>query len=120
MLYEVITIFFDDVLFDTGSQVNGITLKTLLYAAAIDHTWSNAILTGSWDHDWHVRGIDATHRRDILGVITLPVFEINGNMRPLQFAVYEQEKTRIVIGLQGLKDLKMHLYHEERKEFDIT
>jgi len=110
---------FNFILLDTGAQVNTIPLKVMLYAAQTDYIWSNAMITGVWDHDWAIGGFSGFIPQPVLGTIVLPVFDNEGKQKLITFAVYADDMGRIVFGRTALKELGFTLTQLRGKKYNL-
>jgi len=108
-----------DILLDTGAQVNTIPLRVMLYAAQTDYIWSNAMITGVWDHDWAIGGFSGFITQPVLGTIVLPVFDNEGKQKLITLGVYPDDLGRIVLGRTAMKELGFTLTQLRGKKYNL-
>ena len=110
----------EDVLPDTGSQFNAMSLKALWALIGRFPSWEKAFETAtSWCFDEKVIQAAGGQEIPILGVIRLHVQVAGKKAMPIHWAIYEDIEPIIVLGTKGMKALDIELKSQNLGNINI-
>jgi len=100
----------EDILLDTGSQFNAISLKALWALMGRFPAWEKAFETAiSWCNNEKVIQAAGGQEIPILAVIRLHVQVAGKKAMPINWAVYQDTEPIIVLGTKGMRALELEL-----------
>ena len=115
----ILDVYIEDVLYDTGSMYNAISLKAFYDLAGRFESFTQAFSEAHWDPQMKHVSVVGGGKIPVLATVELEVQTSTGKSIPIVWAIYDDVDYIIIVGTQGMRALGFQCKSPELNNYDL-
>jgi hypothetical protein len=115
----ILDVYIEDVLFDTGSMYNAISLRALYALAGRFDSFMRAMSEADWNPKTKTVGVVGGGETPILGTVEMEVQTSTGRSIPIVWVIYDDVDFIIILGTPGMRSLGFQCRTKELNNYDL-